>query len=229
MQPTSQKRLTHLRWNMLRAFCQPSNLASVTSFPDERRLPLGANSTRCIPYAAGCWDILNLALRNPTKTTLTNCGHHQKNRTKHFPLNISSHNIQWPSQSRSTDSFLPQVYRIHSPLWASRQILTEGGGHTPPTPRTIFHRNVISSHCWPLLTPPPRDTPLPQCYANLCCALNRCPNNSLSGGGGGKLGALARKERYHFHGGAWLPYSWRLLFGPPLQTHVSNDSDFLGC
>lgn len=62
------------------------------------------------------------------------------------------------------------------------------------TPPAIFHRNVIPSHCWPLLTPPPRDTPLPQCYANLCCALNRCPNNSLSGGGGGKLGPWREKN-----------------------------------
>lgn len=65
----------------------------------------------------------------------------------------------------------------------------------------FFPRNVIPSHCWPLLTPPPRDTPLPRCYANLCCALNRCPNNSLSGGGGGKLGLWREKNAAIFMAG----------------------------
>jgi len=50
------------------------------------------------------------------------------------------------------------------------------------------------SHCWPLLTPPLRDPPLPQRCANLCCALNRCPNTSLSGGGGGKPGLWQEKN-----------------------------------
>lgn len=58
----------------------------------------------------------------------------------------------------------------------------------------LFLRNVIPSHCWPLLTPSPRDPPFPQRYANLCCALNRCPNNSLSGGRGGKPGLWQEKN-----------------------------------
>lgn len=68
-------------------------------------------------------------------------------------------------------------------LWKGGEIVTEGGEYLP-----LFFWNVIPSHCWPLLTRPLWDPPFPQHYANLCCALNRCPNNSLSGGGGGKLG-----------------------------------------
>ncbi len=66
---------------------------------------------------------------------------------------------------------------------------------------SFFLWNVIPSHCWPLLTPPPRDPPLPQRYANLCCALNRCPNNSLSGGGGGKPGLWQEKNAAIFMAG----------------------------
>lgn len=76
------------------------------------------------------------------------------------------------------------------------EIFIEGGGYSP-----LFLWNVIPSHCWPLLTPPPRDPPLPRCYANLCCALNRCPNNSLSGGGGGKPGLWQEKNAAIFMAG----------------------------
>lgn len=76
------------------------------------------------------------------------------------------------------------------------EIVTEGGGYLP-----LFLRNVIPSHCWPLLTPSPRDPPLPEHYANLCCALNRCPNNSLSGGGGGKPGLWQEKNAAIFMAG----------------------------
>lgn len=41
-------------------------------------------------------------------------------------------------------------------------------------------RNVILSHCWPLLTPP-KPRPPPVARTNLSSALNRWPNNSLSG------------------------------------------------
>lgn len=86
-----------------------------------------------------------------------------------------------PSVSQ-TPSFL-RFTTYTSPLrtkWEAEKTWLRVEGIPP-----FFSRNVIPSHCWPLLTPPPRDTPLPRCYANLCCALNRCPNNSLSGGGGG--------------------------------------------
>lgn len=76
------------------------------------------------------------------------------------------------------------------------EIITKGGEHLP-----LFLWNVIPSHCWPLLTPPLRDPPLPQRYANLCCALNRCPNNSLSGGGGVRLGLWQEKNAAIFMAG----------------------------
>lgn len=85
------------------------------------------------------------------------------------------------------------------PCWGPRkggENVTEGGGCLP-----LFLWNVIPSHCWPLLTPPLRDPPLPQRYANLCCALNRCPNNSLSGGGGGKLELWQEKNAAIFMAG----------------------------
>lgn len=47
----------------------------------------------------------------------------------------------------------------------------------------------------------PWDPPLPERYANLCCALNRCPNNSLSGGGGGKPGLWQEKNAAIFMAG----------------------------
>lgn len=66
----------------------------------------------------------------------------------------------------------------------------------------LFLWNVIPSHCWPLLTPSPQEPPLPERYANLCCALNRCPNNSLSGGGGGKPGLWQEKNAAIFMAGS---------------------------
>lgn len=78
------------------------------------------------------------------------------------------------------------------------------------------------SHCWPLLTPPPWDTPLPRCYANFCCALNRCPNNSLSGGRGGRPRLWQEKnaaifmagpdyhtaEEFYLGGGRWFRHTF---------------------
>lgn len=81
---------------------------------------------------------------------------------------------------------VPSLATCCQAIWfdEGRGIITLGGEHLP-----LFLWNVIPSHYWPLLTPPLQDPPLPQHYTNLCCAPNRCPNNSLSGGGGGgKLG-----------------------------------------
>lgn len=61
-------------------------------------------------------------------------------------------------------------------------------------------------------------TSLPRHCANLCCALNRCPNKPLSGGGGGgNLGPWGEKNAAIFMAQPWLPYSWGPLFGwrPP--------------
>lgn len=64
---------------------------------------------------------------------------------------------------------------------------------------------------------------LPQRYANLCCAPNRCPNNSLSVGGGGRLGVSGEKRR--------LPFSRLALITIQLRTSIwveaaSSDTRF---
>lgn len=93
---------------------------------------------------------------------------------------------------------------------------------------SVSQRNLIPSHCWPMLTPPPRDPPLLQHYANLCCALNRCPNNSLSAGGGGSR-ALARKERCYFHGRGLITIQLRTsIWADSGFRHVLSNSDFPG-
>lgn len=111
--------------------------------------------------------------------------------------NWNSHSVV--PQSSSFPRFTTCSWGIWFPFWEAgkgRESVTEGGGYPP-----LFLWNVIFSHCWPLLTPLPWDPPLPQCYANLCCALNRCPNKSLSGARGGKPGLWREKNAAIFMAG----------------------------
>lgn len=113
---------------------------------------------------------------------------------------VHIHNIKMVNSHR--ESLLPEVYHMFTSYLISPLRTRERRGNLRwgwYSPRFLW--NVIPSHCWPLLTPPPWDPPLPQRYANLCCALNRCPNNSLSGGGGGKTGLWQEKNAAIFMAG----------------------------
>lgn len=86
-----------------------------------------------------------------------------------------------------------------------------------PCPRVegylpLFSWNVIPSHYWPVLTLPLRNPPFlltMLIFAMLSTGVQttHCLEEK------GEAWVLARKERCHFHGCAWLSYSWGALFG----------------
>lgn len=84
-------------------------------------------------------------------------------------------------------------------------------------PFPFSFRNVILSQCWPLLTPQNLRPP-PAAHVNLSSALNRWPNNSLSGlEEEEEPRGPPAEEGGHFQ--AWLSYSWRL------RSHTKTPTD----